>query len=175
MPVSFLARNARILLPMLSFVAILLAVFWLQPRAMGYVGLNLLLNLALADRLCNHRPDVRHHCERSRFVAWLLCRIRRLRRRHLAHRAAAARDRGAGRRYSDLCRGRRADPPQDPAIHRGDAWHVLRLAGFGDPRFADAWRQGTGVAADADDLEDTPGAVHDLRSFSLSRWSCILG
>lgn len=47
MPVSFLARNARILLPMLSFVAILLAVFWLQPRAMSYVGLNLLLNLAL--------------------------------------------------------------------------------------------------------------------------------
>ena len=47
MPVSFLARNARILLPMLSFVAILLAVFWLQPRAMSYIGLNLLLNLAL--------------------------------------------------------------------------------------------------------------------------------
>ncbi|MEP9388024.1 ABC transporter permease [Mesorhizobium sp. KR9-304] len=47
MPVSFLARNARILLPMLSFGAILLAVFWLQPRAMSYVGLNLLLNLAL--------------------------------------------------------------------------------------------------------------------------------
>ena len=47
MPASFLARNARILLPMLSFVAILLAVFWLQPRAMSYVGLNLLLNLAL--------------------------------------------------------------------------------------------------------------------------------
>jgi ribose transport system permease protein len=47
MPAAFLARNARILLPALSFVAILLAVFWLQPRAMSYVGLNLLLNLAL--------------------------------------------------------------------------------------------------------------------------------
>lgn len=44
---TFLARRARILLPMLSFVVILLAVFWLQPRAMSYVGLNLLLNLAL--------------------------------------------------------------------------------------------------------------------------------
>ncbi len=47
MPVAFLARNARILLPALSFVVILLAVFWLQPRAMSYLGLNLLLNLAL--------------------------------------------------------------------------------------------------------------------------------
>lgn len=47
MPLAFLARNARLLLPVLSFVLILLAVFWLQPRAMSYVGLNLLLNLAL--------------------------------------------------------------------------------------------------------------------------------
>jgi ribose transport system permease protein len=47
MHVPFLARKARILLPLLSLVAILLAVFWLQPRAMSYVGLNLLLNLAL--------------------------------------------------------------------------------------------------------------------------------
>jgi ribose transport system permease protein len=47
MPLAFLARNARIILPILSFVLILLAVFWLQPRAMSYVGLNLLLNLAL--------------------------------------------------------------------------------------------------------------------------------
>jgi len=47
MPLAFLARNARLALPALSFVVILLAVFWLQPRAMSYVGLNLLLNLAL--------------------------------------------------------------------------------------------------------------------------------
>lgn len=43
----FLARHARILLPTLSFAVLLAAVFWLQPRAMSYVGLNLLLNLAL--------------------------------------------------------------------------------------------------------------------------------
>ncbi|WP_442581621.1 ABC transporter permease [Mesorhizobium sp. ASY16-5R] len=42
-----LARYARILLPTLSFAALLIAVFWLQPRALSYVGLNLLLNLAL--------------------------------------------------------------------------------------------------------------------------------
>ena len=47
MPAALLARNARNLLPALSFVVILLAVFWLQPRAMSYVGLNLLLNLVL--------------------------------------------------------------------------------------------------------------------------------
>jgi ribose transport system permease protein len=47
MPLEFLARNARLILPILSFVLILSAVFWLQPRAMSYVGLNLLLNLAL--------------------------------------------------------------------------------------------------------------------------------
>jgi ribose transport system permease protein len=34
-------------LPGLSFLAILLTIFYLQPRAMSYVGLNLLLNLAL--------------------------------------------------------------------------------------------------------------------------------
>jgi ribose transport system permease protein len=44
---AMLARYARILLPTLSFAVLLIAVFWLQPRAMSYVGLNLLLNLAL--------------------------------------------------------------------------------------------------------------------------------
>jgi ribose transport system permease protein len=34
-------------LPALSLAILLVAIFWLQPRAMSYVGLNLLLNLAL--------------------------------------------------------------------------------------------------------------------------------
>ncbi|MBP7002588.1 ABC transporter permease [Amaricoccus sp.] len=37
----------RTLVPLLSFAALLAAVFWLQPRAMSYVGLNLLFNLAV--------------------------------------------------------------------------------------------------------------------------------
>lgn len=37
----------RILVPLVSFAALLAAVFWLQPRAMSYVGLNLLFNLAV--------------------------------------------------------------------------------------------------------------------------------
>lgn len=37
----------RVLVPALSFAALLGAVFWLQPRAMSYLGLNLLFNLAV--------------------------------------------------------------------------------------------------------------------------------
>lgn len=37
----------RALLPIVSFAMILAAIFWLQPRAMSYFGLNLLLNLAV--------------------------------------------------------------------------------------------------------------------------------
>lgn len=37
----------RNLLPAISLAALLLAIFYLQPRAMSYLGLNLLLNLAL--------------------------------------------------------------------------------------------------------------------------------
>lgn len=44
---SFIARHIRIALPALSLTVLLLAVFYMQPRAMSYLGLNLLLNLAL--------------------------------------------------------------------------------------------------------------------------------
>jgi ribose transport system permease protein len=37
----------RSLLPPLSLAALLIAIFWLQPRTMSYFGLNLLLNLAV--------------------------------------------------------------------------------------------------------------------------------
>lgn len=37
----------RLLVPALSLAVLLAAVFWLQPRAMSYVGLNLLFNLAV--------------------------------------------------------------------------------------------------------------------------------
>ncbi|MCA0339816.1 MAG: ABC transporter permease [Proteobacteria bacterium] len=37
----------RLLIPALSLTVLLAAVFWLQPRAMSYVGLNLLFNLAV--------------------------------------------------------------------------------------------------------------------------------
>jgi ribose transport system permease protein len=37
----------RVLVPAFSFAALLAAVFWLQPRTMSYLGLNLLFNLAV--------------------------------------------------------------------------------------------------------------------------------
>ena len=40
-------RLLRALLPALSLAALLIAIFWLQPRTMSYFGLNLLLNLAV--------------------------------------------------------------------------------------------------------------------------------
>ncbi len=41
------SRLLRSLLPAFSLTVILIAIFYLQPRAMSYFGLNLLLNLAL--------------------------------------------------------------------------------------------------------------------------------
>ena len=40
-------RLLRELLPPVSLAALLIAIFWLQPRTMSYFGLNLLLNLAV--------------------------------------------------------------------------------------------------------------------------------
>jgi ribose transport system permease protein len=43
----FSPRFARAILPGLSLATLLIAIFYLQPRAMSYVGLNLMLNLAV--------------------------------------------------------------------------------------------------------------------------------
>jgi ribose transport system permease protein len=43
----FDARTFRSAVPALSFVALLIAIYAIQPRAISYVGLNLMLNLAL--------------------------------------------------------------------------------------------------------------------------------
>src|SRR5215204_3539813 len=43
----FSPRLARALVPGLSLAVLLIAIFYLQPRAMSYVGLNLMLNLAV--------------------------------------------------------------------------------------------------------------------------------
>ncbi|MGV3491701.1 MAG: ABC transporter permease [Devosia sp.] len=41
------AERLRLLVPAVSLAVLLIAVFWLQPRAMSYTGLNLLFNLAV--------------------------------------------------------------------------------------------------------------------------------
>jgi ribose transport system permease protein len=43
----FSADRLRLLVPALSLAVLLAAVFWMQPRAMSYTGLNLLFNLAV--------------------------------------------------------------------------------------------------------------------------------
>lgn len=43
----FSARTLRSLLPAMSLAILLVAVFWLQPRTMSYLGLDLMLNLAI--------------------------------------------------------------------------------------------------------------------------------
>ena len=44
---AFSSRTLRSAVPALSFAVLLAAIFVIQPRAMSYVGLNLMLNLAL--------------------------------------------------------------------------------------------------------------------------------
>lgn len=43
----FTADRLRLLVPALSLAVLLAAVFWIQPRTMSYVGINLLFNLAV--------------------------------------------------------------------------------------------------------------------------------
>lgn len=40
-------RTLRAILPAVSLALLLAAIFWLQPRTMSYIGLNLMLNLAI--------------------------------------------------------------------------------------------------------------------------------
>ena len=115
------------------------------------------------DRARDHRPDVRDHRQRPRPRHRHLCRLRRLRRRHLAGRDAAPGHRGAGRRHPGLRRPGRADPSAQPALDRGHARHVVRLAGPVGADPADARRQGAGMGALADDAEAALCALPDHR------------
>ncbi len=47
MKIKISANHIRLLIPLVSLAVLLVAVFWLQPRAMSYLGLNLLFNLAV--------------------------------------------------------------------------------------------------------------------------------
>ena len=59
---------------------LLAAVFWLQPRAMSYVGLNLLFNLAVPIALATIAQMLDHDGQRSRPLDGRLRQLRRLRR-----------------------------------------------------------------------------------------------
>ncbi|RCS22990.1 ABC transporter permease [Phyllobacterium salinisoli] len=47
MKINLSTDSVRLLIPALSLIVLLCAVFYLQPRAMSYTGLNLLFNLAV--------------------------------------------------------------------------------------------------------------------------------
>ena len=97
-------RTLREALPALSLAVLLAAIFWLQPRTMSYVGLNLMLNLAIPIALATIAQMCVITVNDLDLVDRHLCRLRRLRRRHLAARDAAPRHRGAGRRHPGLRR-----------------------------------------------------------------------
>ena len=77
-------RLARCALPALSLAALLAAIFWLQPRAMSYVGLNLMLNLGVPIALATIAQMCVITVNDLDLVHRHLRRLRRLRRRHLA-------------------------------------------------------------------------------------------
>ena len=173
MHVPFLARNARILLPLLSLVAILLAVFWLQPRAMSYVGLNLLLNLALpiafatiAQMFVITVNDL--DLALGAYVGFVACvGATWLTEQPLLGIAALA---GGILTYAAV--GALIHLRSLP-VHRSDTGHVFRLARPGDPRVAHTRRQSARLAARIDDLEDSICAVHHLRTAGLGDGSAF--
>ncbi len=59
-------RTLRALLPAFSLALVVMAIAWLNPRAISYFGFTLMLNLAVADGAGHHRADVRHRRQRPR-------------------------------------------------------------------------------------------------------------
>ena len=142
-------RTLRDALPALSLAVLLAAIFWLQPRTMSYVGLNLMLNLAIPIALATIAQMCVITVNDLDLVDRHLCRLRRLRRRApgcvetpLLGMAALA---GGILVYAAA---RRADPAAQPALDRGHARHVVRLAGpvGADPADARAARRRNGCA-----------------------------
>ncbi len=158
-------RTLRDALPALSLAVLLAAIFWLQPRTMSYFGLNLLLNLAIPIALATIAQMFVITVNDLDLGIGAYRRLRRLHRRHLAGRDAAAWRRGAARRHPGLRRDGCADPAARPALDRGHARHVVRLAGPVGADPADSGRQGAGMGALADD----PEAAASCRSRSSPR------
>ncbi len=159
-------RVLRSLLPPLSLAALLIAIFWLQPRTMSYFGLNLLLNLAVPIALatiaqmfilCVNELDL----SIGGFVSLVACITATW-----LHDAAPGGMLALAGLIAGLCRSGRADPSAQPAVHRGHAGHVLRLARPGGADPADPGRQRAALDPVADDAE----ADASCRSRSLPAW-----
>ena len=143
----FSPRVLRSLLPALSLIALLAAIFYLQPRAMSYFGLNLLLNLAVPIALATIAQmfvitvnDL--DLSIGAYVGFVACVAATwLNEQPLLGIAVLL------ARHRRLCRARRPHLSAQPALDRRHAGHVLRLAGPLRPGAADARRPGAGLAA----------------------------
>ena len=142
-----LRRLARTLLPAFSLAVILIAIAWLNPRAISYFGFSLMLNLAipialatLAQMFVITGNDL--DLSIGTFVGFVGCVTATWLRR-----GAAVRGADPARLDRRLRLPRRAHPPAQHPLDRGDARHELRLARPGDPAAAEAGRQRAGLAA----------------------------
>ena len=159
----FSPRMLRNLLPAFTLTVLLLAIFYLQPRAMSYTGLNLLLNLALPIALATPGPDVHPGGQRPRSGHRFLRRACRVHRRHpgcndtpLLGVAALL---GCIAIYGLL--GALIHTRNLPSIVVTLGMSFVWL-GLGDPRAADAGRQGARLDQPAVEAEDTVPAGFDL-------------
>ena len=143
----------RLVIPALSMTVLLAAVFWLQPRAMSYFGLNLLLNLAvpialatIAQMLVMAVNDL--DLSIGAFVSFVACVTATfLRDAPLVGTLILA---GAVGVYALIGGG---DPPAQPALDRRDARHELRLGRACGADAAGAGRAGARLGALADDRQ----------------------
>ncbi len=135
-------RLLRALLPALSLALVLVAIAWLNPRAISYFGFTLMLNLAIPIALATIAQmfviagnDL--DLSIGSFVGFVGCVTATWLRDAPLLGAADARGLRRG-----LRRARRADLSAQPALDRGDARHELRLAGPCHPAAAETRRHG---------------------------------
>ena len=156
-------RLLRALLPALSLALILIAIAYLNPRAISYFGFNLMLNLAIPIALATiaqmfvitgNELDL----SIGTFVGFVGCVTATW-----LHDAPLLGHRRADRLDRRLRGARRADLSAQPALDRRHARHELRLAGPRDPAAAEARRQGAGLAAGAHGLQAALRPLPDHR------------
>ena len=132
---------------------LLLAIYYLNPRAISPLGFNLMFNLAVPIALAT----IAQMCvitvndldlSIGAYVGFVVC-VAATWLHDTPLLGIAALD----RRHPRLHAGRRADPPPQPAVDRRHARHVLRLARACGAGPADAGRQVAGVARGADEAE----------------------
>ena len=99
-----------------SLAVVLVAIFMLQPRAMSYFGLNLMLQYAVPIAFATIAQMFIITVNDLDLSIGAFVGLVGLHRRHLAGRPAAARPAAAAALHRLLCRRRRAHPCAQPAL-----------------------------------------------------------